>query len=124
MTTNSLSWFEIPVADFDRARAFYGTIFDYDMPVETMGPATKMGIFLHERGTGVGGAIVTGDRKPSEHGSVVYLTAGRDLQVVLSRVEQAGGTVILPKTPIAPGMGFFALLNDSEGNRVGLHSME
>ncbi len=124
MTTNSLSWFEIPAIDFARAKAFYSAIFDFEMPEMPMGPTT-MGFFLHDREKGVGGAIVVGDGTlPATSGTLVYLAAGRDLSTVLSRIEAAGGTILVPKTPIAPEMGYFATFRDSEGNRVGLHSME
>jgi predicted enzyme related to lactoylglutathione lyase len=124
MTVNAVSWFDIPVADFDRAKAFYSAIFDFAMPEFPMGPI-RMGMLLHEQGKGVGGAIVSGgDRVPAATGTMVYLNAGRDLTTVLDRVTGAGGAVIQPKTLIAPGMGYFAILSDSEGNAVGLHSIE
>lgn len=122
-TTNALNWFEIPVSDFPRARAFYSAIFDFEMPENPMGP-NMMGFFLHEQGKGVGGAIVSGPGYvPSATGSLVYLAAGADLSVVLNRVEAAGGTILLGKTEVAPGLGFYAFLLDTEGNRVALHSM-
>ncbi len=124
MTVNAVSWFDIPVVDFDRAKAFYSAIFDFAMPEIPMGP-TRMGILLHEQGKGVGGAIVSGGgRAPSASGTMVYLNAGRDLTAVLDRVTGAGGAVIQPKMLIAPGMGYFAIFSDSEGNAVGLHSIE
>lgn len=124
MTTNALNWFEIPAADFARAKAFYSAIFDFEMPEMQMGPTT-MGFLLHDREKGVGGAIVAGDGcVPAATGTLVYLAAGKDLSTVLSRVEAAGGAIVLPKTMIAPEMGYYATFRDSEGNKVGLHSME
>jgi uncharacterized protein len=123
MTTNAVSWIEIPVTDFERAKAFYSKIFDYEMPEMQMGPV-RMGFLLFEQATGVGGAITHGEGcVPSQTGSLVYLSGGADLSVVLARIEPAGGQVICPKTPIPPDFGHFALFLDSEGNRVGLHSM-
>lgn len=122
MTPNAISWFEIPVEDFARAKSFYSAIFDFAMPEMQMGPNT-MGFLLHEQGKGVGGAIVKGDGYvPSKQGALVFLAAGSDLAVVLSRVAPAGGSVLHPKTQISPEYGYFALVIDSEGNRVGLHS--
>jgi len=57
MQKNAVSWFEIPVKNFDDARKCYQAIFDYDMPEMQMGP-NRMGILLHDQGSGVGGAIV------------------------------------------------------------------
>lgn len=122
---NSISWFEIPVLDFERAKTFYQTIFDYEMPEMQM-DTIRMGILLHDRdGGGIGGAICHGEGyKPSGHnGPKVYLNGGADLNAVLGRVEAAGGKQLLPKTPIGENMGHFAFFNDTEGNVVGLYSM-
>jgi predicted enzyme related to lactoylglutathione lyase len=124
MTTHSIDWFEIAVIDFARAKAFYSKIFDFDMPEMQMGP-NLMGFLLFEMGKGIGGAIVKGEGYvPSTMGSLVYLNAGKDLSVVLSRIAPAGGKLLVPKTQISPEHGYFALFLDSEGNRVGLHSPE
>ena len=72
---------------------------------------------------GIGGAIVYGEGYiPTKDGVKVYLNAGNDLNVVLNRVEKAGGKVALPKTLVAPDLGYFAMLEDTEGNRISLHS--
>jgi len=82
-----------------------------------------MGFLLHEQGKGVGGAIIHGDGfVPSQEGTVVYLNGGSDLSNVLDRVEDAEGSVVLPKTHITPEVGYIAYFIDSEGNKVGLHS--
>lgn len=122
MTPNAIAWFEIPVSNFPRAKAFYSEIFDYEMPEMQMGPNT-MGFLLCEQGKGVGGAIVYGDDYvPSTQGTVVYLAGGADLSVVLGRIAAAGGTVLVEKTMVAPEQGFFAHFLDSEGNKIGLFS--
>ncbi len=122
LTTNAINWFEIPVDEFDRARAFYSRIFDYEMPIMDMGPI-RMGFLLFEQGKGVGGSIVKGDGLlPARDGTLVYLNAGDDLSTVLMRVDAAGGKVLMEKTLVAPGMGYYAHFLDSEGNKVALHS--
>lgn len=122
-TVNAISWFEIPVIDFARAKKFYSSIFDFEMLETPMEPA-HMGFLIHERGKGIGGAIIKVDgHVPSTMGTLVYLACGNDLTVVLERVEVAGGKILTPKTLIAEGMGYFAHFLDIEGNRVGLHSM-
>ena len=119
---NSLNWFEIPVTDFERAKQFYSTIYEFDMPEVEMGPV-RMGFFLVERG-GIGGAIAKGEGYiPSEKGSLVYLNAGEDLNDVLNKVEAAGGKVIQTKMLVREDLGYIALITDTEGNRVALHSM-
>jgi hypothetical protein len=125
MVTHALNWFEIPVANFERAKKFYSSIFDFEMPENQMGP-NRMGFLLYDfKARGIGGAIVQGPGYvPTEDGTLVYLNGGTDLGVALGRVEKAGGKIILPKTLIAPDLGYFAIIRDPEGNRVALHSMQ
>ena len=116
------AWCEIPVLDFARAKAFYEALLDHPIEVMTMGPST-MG-FLSSDPEQVSGAIVHGEGiAPSQSGTLVYFNGGDDLSAMLARVEPAGGTVSMPKTEIGNGFGFFALFIDTEGNRLGLHSM-
>ena len=121
--TNAINWFEIPAADFERAKKFYETIFDYQIPESVVGP-TKMGFFLYDFKSGkIGGAICHGNGyTPSQQGSLVYLNADPDLQAILSRVEKAGGKILQAKTQVTPEIGHVAVFIDSEGNRVALHS--
>lgn len=116
---HAISWFEIPATDFERATTFYNTIFDMELvPYPDM---EHYAMFPAEEGE-IGGAVGVMDNiTPRQNtGTVVYLNAGDDLSVVLDRVEDAGGTVTVPKMAI-PG-GFIAVFTDSEGNSVGLHS--
>jgi uncharacterized protein len=127
MPTHAINWFEIPVTDFDRAKKFYETLFSYQMPEMQMGPA-RMGFLLYDfQGGGRGGAIVHNPTfyTPSENGSLIYLNCDPDLQVVLDKVVSAGGTILQNKENVAPdqNLGFWALIRDSEGNRIALHSM-
>lgn len=123
MLDNAINWVEIPVIDFDRAKKFYSKIYDYEMP-ETMVGATRMGFLLYEQKEGrVGGAICKGEQYvPSRQGALPYLNGGNDLQTVLSRVEDAGGKVVISKTFIGDSIGYFAQFLDTEGNRIALHS--
>jgi predicted enzyme related to lactoylglutathione lyase len=125
--SNALNWFEIPVSDFDRAKKFYESIFNYQMPENTMGN-TRMGFFLYDfQGGKVGGAIAKNDQfyQPSHNGSLIYLNAQPDLQVILDKVEASGGKILQAKTIISEeqNLGYWALIKDTEGNRVALHSM-
>ena len=119
---NALNWFEIPASDFERAKKFYNTIFEFELQTDMApGEGFEMGVFPVQEG--VSGAIIQGEGyTPSTEGSLVYLSAGDDLNDVLGRVEAAGGQVIMPKTSIGEN-GYVAYFRDSEGNRLGLHSM-
>jgi predicted enzyme related to lactoylglutathione lyase len=123
---NALNWFEIPVSDFDRAKKFYETLFDYQMPEMQMGPV-RMGFFLYDQPGGkVGGAICQSDlHKPSQEGSVIYLNCQPDLQVALDKTESAGGKILQSKTKISADqeLGYTAFILDTEGNKIALHSM-
>ena len=120
---NALNWFEIPATDFDRGVQFYGTILDVKMePVPGVEGADMA--FLPASEEGVGGAVTKYEGfEPSQNGTLVYLNGGADLAAVLNRVEGAGGKVVMPKTSIGEH-GFMALFLDTEGNKVGLHSMD
>jgi predicted enzyme related to lactoylglutathione lyase len=112
-------WIEIPVTDFDRAQAFYCTIFETQLHVMDLG-MLKMGVFPHAE---VGAALCKGEwYVPGPTGPVVYLNANPDLQVVQDRIEAAGGKVLMPKKMISPAHGYMALFLDTEGNRLALHS--
>jgi len=120
--TNVVAWFEIPSTDFDRAVGFYEKILAKTMKRETMGPI-QMAVFPYEQ-PGVGGAVVHGGPyEPGQsRGTVVYLDCDGQLDAVLARVKGAGGEIAFPKTEL-PGMGAYAHILDTEGNRVGLHAV-
>ncbi|MCK9618520.1 MAG: VOC family protein [Lentimicrobiaceae bacterium] len=116
-----ISWFEIPVTNFERARSFYQTILDIEIPAENV-LGFMMGFFPMVNNSPTG-AIVKGDGYiPSNNGTVLYLDAGEDLNIALSKVEKAGGKVIVPKTMITEDHGYFAFIFDTEGNKIGFHS--
>jgi predicted enzyme related to lactoylglutathione lyase len=120
---NALNWFEIPVTDFARAKIFYEKVLGIVIDTMEMGPVT-MGMLSTDQNA-VGGAIVQGDGgSPSKTGTLVYLNSGDDLAPMLARAEAAGGSVVVPKTEIGNDFGFFAHFIDTEGTKVGLHSMK
>ena len=119
---NIINWFEIPASDIGRATKFYSSVLGIEITeVDMFG--TKMGFFPTD-GKNVSGAIVQAeDNKPSSDGTLVYLNGGSNLATHLSKVEAAGGKVIVPKTQISQEMGYFATFIDTEGNKVALHSI-
>lgn len=124
MQTHAISWFEIPVLDFARAKKFYSTILDADLHEMPMGEQLLGFLPCNPQEGGIGGALVFGiGYVPSKIGTKVYLNAGNNLDTVLNRVEAAGGKIITDKTEITPEYGYYAEFEDTEGNYVSLHSM-
>ena len=123
---DAISWFEIPATDLDRAQKFYETIFDVKLDAIDL-PNIKMRMFpLDDPMNGVGGAVVDsgGFHKPSvTDGPLIYLNGNPDVQKIMDKVEAAGGKIMVPKTEISPEYGYMAVFIDSEGNRIGLHSV-
>src|SRR4030095_9281791 len=117
---------EIPATNLERAQKFYETLFGQPlipMDLENI----KMRMFpIDDMEKGVGGAIVEsgGFHKPSgTDGPLIYLNANPDVQNVLDRVDAAGGKIMVPKTEISPDYGYMGVFIDTEGNRIGLHSV-
>jgi predicted enzyme related to lactoylglutathione lyase len=119
--TNTINWFEIPTTDLARAARFYELVLGTSLKQEHF-TATDMhmAIFSGPEESVRGALIKDKHRKPNPDGAIVYLHA-RDLDASLGRIEQAGGAVVLPKTDIGEP-GFIALVRDTEGNVVGLHT--
>jgi len=121
---NSLNWFEISVADMNRAKKFYETIFGIKMDQrEMMGMQMTFFPASQNMDGKVSGALVKGPmHKPSADGAKIYLNGNPDLANALSKIEAAGGKVTMPKTKISDDIGFMAFFMDTEGNIVALHS--
>jgi predicted enzyme related to lactoylglutathione lyase len=124
MNRNAINWFEIPARDIARAQRFYEAVLEAPLRREQMGDST-LAVFPYEQEQGTGGCLIGGATapKPADNGTLVYLNAEPSLDKALARAEAAGGRIATPKVALPDGMGFFAHIIDSEGNRVGLHSL-
>lgn len=114
------AWFEIPSADLDRAVRFYEKVLETRLRREDMGPM-RMAVFPAEKPQPTGAIVDAPGHRPAEGGTIVYLNVD-DIRPVLGRVPAAGGAVTLPLTALPEGMGVFAQIRDTEGNRVGVFS--
>jgi uncharacterized protein len=111
-----IHWFEIPAANFDRAVAFYQQVLQLQLKQEDF-MTDRIAVFPDSSG-----CIMASPRLPAGgQGCRIYLDGGPDLAATLERVVQAGGKVLLPITTLEDGNGDIALLEDSEGNIIGLH---
>jgi predicted enzyme related to lactoylglutathione lyase len=126
--TNVVNWFEIYTSDFERAKKFYSEVFKHelkDLPMSNENhPEMEYATFPSDaNGWGASGALAKLDAvKPGYGGTLVYFST-EEINNELSRVEAAGGKIINPKMDIGE-FGFIALVQDTEGNIIGLHSMK
>jgi predicted enzyme related to lactoylglutathione lyase len=120
---HAINWFEIPSKNFERAKSFYETVLGIKMMMPF--PGMKYAMFPADMQNGeIGGGLIEDKGwEPAQGGALIYLNGGDDLSVPLSKVEDAGGKIIIPKTSIGAN-GFMARFTDTEGNIVAFHSMK
>src|SRR5690349_2988253 len=102
---SAISWFEIPTTDLERATKFYETILEIKLiPMEM--PNFKMRMFpVADMMNDIGGALVKAPdfyKSSPTDGTLIYLNANPDVQLVVDRIEGAGGKIVVPKTQISP----------------------
>jgi predicted enzyme related to lactoylglutathione lyase len=120
---NPVNWFEIPVNDLSKATKFYESVFGTELTLNEMGP-TKMAMFpMEKEGSGASGALLKAEGySPSDNGTLVYLSVD-DIEGTLKNVERNSGKILQEKMNIGEH-GFIGIFQDSEGNRIGIHSMK
>jgi hypothetical protein len=122
LANNPVTWFEIPVVDLDRAKAFYETVFGQELTTADVGHC-RMAWFPMSEGPlpGAAGTLVKGEGYvPSRSGTLVYFSV-TDIPATLERIKAGGGMIVQSKTSIGP-YGFIGRFEDTEGNAVALHS--
>lgn len=122
---NAIHWFEIPALQLERAFTFYNAILGGHVRKGTFGDSELILFDVpFSTGEAVGGSIVVrDDLKPTSEGPIMYLNAFGKLSDVVSRVQSAGGKVIVPFIDLGK-FGFAAIIIDSEGNKMGLLSYD
>jgi len=117
---NQIVWVDIPIKDLDRAIKFYSAVLGAQVKKEEF-PGMIIGILPHQEGE-VGGCLFMREgEEPSSKGALIYLNANRRLDQAIAAAEANGRRIIQPKHQIGP-YGYRAIILDSEGNRVALHS--
>jgi predicted enzyme related to lactoylglutathione lyase len=120
-TPNMVVWFEIPTYDLERAKTFYEGVLDVQLDLRELGPLRMAWFPMEEGGQGSAGCLVHNEAyEPSHAGTLVYIHVN-DMDAALDRIPGMGGKILNPKTAIGEH-GFVAHLEDTEGNRVALHS--
>lgn len=120
---NAITWFDIPSLDFNRAIKFYGEILGTPLRVDDY-LGQRLAYFPMDPKGDVGGDLVPPSKhnKPSKTGTRVYLSV-ESIDDVVARVVKAGGRIVQAKYSIGQP-GFIAIIEDTEGNVVGLNSMK
>ena len=119
---NLITWFEIPATNFSRAVEFYENVFDLKLKVCEY-EEEKMAFFPEEDYANCGMISQAKNFKPSQDGVVIYFDATDRIDALIEKVDHAGGSILKDKCKIeAEGRGHFALVKDSEGNRIGFYS--
>jgi predicted enzyme related to lactoylglutathione lyase len=117
---NQIVWFDIPVTDLDRALRFYSAVLGQTVKKEEF-PGGAIGVFPHEANDVGGCLFISATDGPSDRGPLVYFNCAGKLDNAIAAVEANGGKVIKAKHSIVPH-GSRAIVLDSEGNRIALHS--
>ena len=119
-TANQIVWCDIPVTNLDRAIKFYSAVLGQPVEKQSM-PGMTFGLLPHAKDSVSGCLVEMKDRKPSMDGPQIYLNAEGRLDAAVAAVTANGGKVVQPKHPIGP-YGFRAVVVDTEGNSIALHS--
>jgi len=116
---NRAVWFDIPVGDLDRAATFYRAVLSIDVHKIDAG-AQSFCVLHHDEGNG--GCLVLAPSMMSSNGGIlVYLNTDGRIRDAVAKAEGHGGKIVEPVRCIGPH-GFRAIVLDSEGNRIALHS--
>lgn len=118
---NLVVWVDIPVLDLDRAVRFYSAVLGGEVRLQDY-PGRKIGLLPGAEHDVTGCLFTRAGEQPSDKGPVVYLSVQGRLDEALAQVEAHGGKILKPRHPIHP-YGDRAVILDSEGNRIALHSM-
>ncbi|HEV3383615.1 MAG TPA: VOC family protein [Gemmata sp.] len=120
MMANQFVWVDIPVLDLDRASRFYSAVLGAAVTKQSFEGMSFALLPGYE--TDVSGCLACSDKdKPSDHGPLIYLNCQGRLDEAVAAASSSGGKVLIPKHQIGPH-GFRAVVMDSEGNRIALHS--
>ena len=118
---NQIVWFEIPVKDLDRAMKFYSKLMDCKLTKDKH-EDTEYAFFPHSDDDVGGCLILDKNLTPSIDGVLIYLNANNRIDDAIEIARNSGGKITQEKTQIGP-WGYRAIIIDTEGNKIALHSM-
>ena len=114
-----ITWFEIPVNSMARAITFYEQLFETKILLQDLGDF-KLAIIKGQMGC----LVQHKAYKPSHEGVLIYISTPLPINDLLAKAEMLGGKVLRPSALISEDFGYTGIFEDSEGNRVGLHSRQ
>ncbi|MFZ4538340.1 VOC family protein [Propionivibrio sp.] len=129
MKANPIVWFEIYVQDMPRAKAFYEAVFEGGLsklpnPNPDTFPDLEMCAFPSSmENYGATGTLVKMAGCSSGANSTLVYFHCEDCAVEARRAAASGGSIFKEKMAIGEH-GYIALVYDTEGNMIGLHSMQ
>lgn len=112
-------WFDIPVKDLDRSVKFYSEVLGINVQKQSF-EDVNFAVLEHKEGNG-GCLVPRGDEVATNGGILVYFNVHGRIQDAVAKTTSHGGEIVLPVHAIGPH-GFRAIVLDSEGNRIALHS--
>ncbi len=125
MSADTLCWTDIPVTNLDRAIKFYSAVLGKEVRRLSEG-RMEYGLMPHEEQNASGCLVVRGDsggvdNRPSANGPLIYLSVEGRLDEAVETARKNGGKVLRARQKIGEH-GFRAVIIDSEGNRIALHT--
>ena len=125
--SNPVGWFEIYVNDMPRAKAFYEAVFATTLTPLANPTADDAGLEMwafpmEMNASGASGALCKMEGCSAGGGGTLIYFSCEDCAIEASRTTSAGGSIYKEKFSIGQ-YGFIAIIADTEGNTIGLHSM-
>lgn len=117
---NVITWFEMPTTDLGRATGFYEQILAAELTKGFYGES--MAVFPAQPNGITGALVCRKEQHPGPGGPTLFLDCTGRLEEAVERVAAAGGQVLMPITVIEGGYGRYAIVRDTEGNHISLHS--
>ena len=116
-----INWFNLPVADMNRAIEFYSNILEIEL-TRMPSPDGAENAFFPDPATMYAGALSSSPNlQPGQQGAQIFFNVDGKMEATIQRISAAGGQILMPRTDIGE-FGYIASFLDSEGNMLGLHS--
>ena len=119
---NPIGWFEICVTDFEKAKNFYSSIFDWEFKLSQASDTTYWNIYTGEES--IGGGLTIREASDNIGQSIILYTEVENIDETLEMVSKSGGEIEEGKTLISESAGYYGLFKDLDGNTMGLWAKE